>query len=90
VVYITCTPAIPSCFMDFFSDPYSPFEIFNFLLHYVVYFLFFIIHLFIIGLDCQVSYFHKSFNLAEYACYMTHKFVADTKSCTKSTFHRDD
>jgi len=24
-------------------------------------------------------------NLAEYTCYMTHKFVADTKSCTKST-----
>jgi len=22
-------------------------------------------------------------NLAEYTCYMTHKFVADTKSCTK-------
>jgi len=26
VVYIT-TPAIPSCFVSFFSDPYSPFEI---------------------------------------------------------------
>jgi len=30
VVYIN-TPAIPSCFVAFFSDPYSPFEIFNFL-----------------------------------------------------------
>jgi len=29
VVYIT-TPVIPSCFMAFFSDPYSPFENFNF------------------------------------------------------------
>jgi len=29
-------------------------------------------------------------NLAEHTCYLTHKFVADTKSCTKSTFYRDD
>jgi len=33
VVYIT-TPAIPSCFMAFVSDPYSPFEIFNF--YYII------------------------------------------------------
>jgi len=33
MVYIT-TPAILSSFMAFFSDPYSHFEIFNFLLHY--------------------------------------------------------
>jgi len=29
VVYMT-TPAVPSCFVAFFSDPYSHFEIFNF------------------------------------------------------------
>jgi len=29
VVYMT-TPAIPSCFVAFFSDPYSHFESFNF------------------------------------------------------------
>ena len=29
MVYMT-TPAIPSCFVAFFSDPYSHFEIFNF------------------------------------------------------------
>jgi len=29
VVYIT-TPVIPSCFMAFFSDPYSPFAIFHY------------------------------------------------------------
>jgi len=33
VVYIT-TPAIPSSFMAFFSDPYSPFKILNFLSYY--------------------------------------------------------
>jgi len=33
VVYIT-TPAIPSCFLAFFSDPYSLFEIFIFLSFY--------------------------------------------------------
>ena len=35
MVYIT-TPAIPSCFMAFFSDPYSPF---NFLFIQFVYLL---------------------------------------------------
>jgi len=38
VVYMTI-PAIPSCFVAFFSDPYSPFKIFNFFI-LLVYFLF--------------------------------------------------
>jgi len=39
VVYITI-PAIPSCFLAFFSDPYSPFEIFQFFIT-LVYFHFY-------------------------------------------------
>jgi len=66
VVYMT-TPAIPSCFVAFFSDPYSHFENFNF--YYTSLFPFFAIYLWIMGLDCQVP--HMVAILHE-----THKFVA--------------
>jgi len=42
-------PAIPSCFMAFFSDPYSPFENFQFLIHIVYAVFFFVIQY---GLIC--------------------------------------
>jgi len=63
VVYIT-NPAILSCVMAFFSDPYSPFEIFNFFITLV--YILFCIHLWIMlrveTVHVSITKIHKFLN----------------------------